>query len=266
MTVRLRDVDDYIDAVMDANKEVLEREQIQKINKDIHTYQNSINILVGKQGLGKTFTALREIIKISFADPNVHLLIIINKEGKANDVTFEILKHLFQIPVIFFSYGEAEEQVKLILDYKKLYNTIKQRHLENKIEDAQVEEIFEVLHIDNLARPFLNTVIYFEDCVNNQLFKKPTQYFPQLVAKTRHNGLILFFAAQFWKGLTGELKANANTIYIFRDFSRQQLLYIFQQTPLKHDLYKIYKTYHQLRDHDKLVIDTIKGNITVDRS
>jgi hypothetical protein len=262
----LSQIDDYIDDVMNANKEALERERIRKINPELHTYQNSINLLVGKQGSGKTFSALREIIKISFADPNTHLLVIINKEGKPNDVTFDLLKHLFQIPVIFFSYSTAEENVKLILDYKRLYNTIKKDHLERQIEDNQVDEVFEVLHIDNFKRTFLNTVIYFEDCANNSLFKNPTQYFPQLVAKCRHNGLILFFASQFWKGLPVDLKANANTVYIFRDFSRQQLMYILRQTPLKHDIFSIYKTYLQLRDHDKLVMDSVKGSIIVDRS
>jgi hypothetical protein len=219
-------------------------------------------LLVGKQGLGKTFTALREIIKISFADPNVHLLIIINKEGKPNDATFDLLKPLLQIPVVFFSYENAEAGVKKLLKYKRLYHTIKKGNLEND----QVSEIFNALSISNFNKPFLNTVIYFDDCVNNQLFKKPTNYFPQLVAKCRHNGLILFFAVQFWKGLPTELKANASTIYIFRDFSSQQILYIFRQTPLKHDLYQVYELYRQLRGHEKLVIDTIKGQIIIDKT
>jgi hypothetical protein len=251
---------------MDDNRDVLDRERIKKIHEDLHTYQNSINLLVGKQGLGKTFTALREIIKISFADPCVHLLIIINKEGKANDATFELLKPLVQIPIIFFNYENAEAGVKTILEYKKLYNTIKKDSLEKDIENEQVYEIFTTLSISNFNKPFLNTVIYFDDCVNNQLFKKPTNYFPQLVAKCRHNGLILFFAVQFWKGLPTELKANASTVYIFRDFSSQQILYIFRQTPLKHDLYKVYELYRQLRGHEKLVIDIVKGQIIIDKT
>jgi hypothetical protein len=171
-----------------------------------------------------------------------------------------------QIPVIFFSYGDAEERVNKVLEYKKLYNTVKRDHLENDIEDDQVQEIYNTLSITDFHKPFLNTVIYFEDCVNNQLFKKPTNYFPQLVAKCRHNGLILFFAVQYWKGLPTELKANASTIYIFRDFSKQQILYIFHQTPLKHNLYHVYETYQRLRGHERLVIDAIKGQIIIDKT
>jgi hypothetical protein len=60
-------VDDAIDSIMEENHDQLFRESIQKIHPELHTYRNSINILVGKQGLGKSFSAFREIIKISFA-------------------------------------------------------------------------------------------------------------------------------------------------------------------------------------------------------
>jgi hypothetical protein len=221
---------------------------------------------VGKQGLGKSYTALREIIKISMVDPFTHMLIIINKDGRENDVTYQVLKTLFQVPVHFFSYSDAEDKVKEILKYKELYNTIKKDHLEDKIEEDQIDEMKFVLEIDDIDKQFLNTVIYFEDCANNDCFKRSNQYFPQLIATCRHNGLTFFFSSQFWKGLPTELKSNATTIYIFRDFSKQQLNYILQQTPLKHNITKVFQHYQKLRDHDKLVVDTVSGKIVVDQS
>jgi hypothetical protein len=78
--------------------------------------------------------------------------------------------------------------------------------------------------------------------------------------------LTFFFATQFWKAIPTELKSNAVTIYIFRDFSKQQVDYILHQTPLKYDKNKVYAYYQRLRDHDKLVVDTVSGSITVDKS
>jgi hypothetical protein len=259
-------IDMHIDNLLEKNKDSLQRESILKIAPDVHTYQNSINILVGKQGAGKTFTALREIIKINYADPNLHLVIIINKDGSPNDKTYDILKPMFQVPVIFLSYDDATTIIETMLDYKELYNTIKEQHLEHRIDPTQVDEINEVLFIRDFSRPFLNTVLYFEDCVNNKLFARPTLYFPQLVAKSRHHGLIWFFAVQFWKGLTTELKANATTIYVFRSYSNQQINYILQQTPLRYELPKVYKVYKQLHNHDKMIVDTIAGTITLDKT
>jgi hypothetical protein len=259
-------IDKLIDKTIFDKRDQLARERIQKIHPDLHTYRNSINILVGKQGLGKSFTAFREIIKISFADPTTHLLFIINKDGKSNDATFNVIQNLIQIPVVFFSYDDAVDQIKELLRYKDLYNKIKVEHLENEIQDEQIEELCHVLQIRDLSLPFLNTIIYFDDCANNKLFKSSTMFFPQLIATCRHNGLTFFFASQFWKGMSTELKSNALTIYIFRDFSKQQLEYILQQTPLKYEKSRILGIYRTLRQHDKLVVDVITGRITVDCS
>jgi hypothetical protein len=167
---------------------------------------------------------------------------------------------------MFECYDNAEEVVRDIMKYKQLYNTIKTQHLENEIEDSQVADLCNVLRIDNLNAPFLTTIIYFDDCANNPLFKRSTQYFPQLIATCRHNGLTLFFASQFWKGMPTELKSNASTIYIFRDFSQQQLNYILQQTPLKYEQSRVISIYRTMKQHDKLVVDTITGTITLDKS
>jgi hypothetical protein len=257
-------IDDYITRTIADNSDQLRREVIQKIHPDIHTYRNSINILVGKQGLGKSYTALKEIIKISFVDPNTHLLIIVNSQGASNDATFDVLKPCFRIPFIFVKYNDAENYVENFLRYKDLYNQIKTEHLENDIVDEQYQELCQVLHINSLQLPFLNTIIYFEDCANNKLFKQAASYFQHLVATCRHNGLTFFFATQFWKGIPTDLKANATTVYIFRDFSKQQVNYILQQTPLKHENRRVYAIYQKLRNHDKLVVDTITGKIILD--
>jgi hypothetical protein len=90
-------------------------------------------------------------------------------------------------------------------------------------------------------------------------------YFPQLFATCRHNGLTFFLAAQFWKGVPTELKSSATIIYIFRDFSRQQFLYILQQTPLKYEVKKFCETYQKLQNHDKMIVDTIKRVIILDK-
>jgi hypothetical protein len=221
---------------------------------------------VGKQGLGKSYTALREIIKISMVDPCTHMLIIINKDGRSNDATYESLKDLIRIPVKFYSYSDAEAKVKEILKYKEFYNNVKKRHIEDQIEDDQAEETLSVLEIDDFSRPYLHTIIYFEDCANNTCFRRSVQYFPQLIATCRHNGISFFFTTQFWKGVPTELKSNATTIYIFRDFSKQQISYILQQTPLKHDLNVVYQSYKRLNNHDRMVVDTVAGTIIIDKT
>jgi uncharacterized protein YdhG (YjbR/CyaY superfamily) len=252
-------IDNVVGQTMEENSDVLAREVNEKYDPNLCTYKNSINILVGKQGLGKSYTVYKEVIKISHVDPSVHVFIVINKDGEPNDTTYEVLKHLFRIPVIFISYDDAEEFVSNMLKYKILYNTIKQKHLESKIVDTQIKELYQFLYISDLSQPYLNTIIYFEDCANNKLFAKPKLYFPGLIATCRHNNLTFFFATQFWKGLTTELKSNLTLVYIFRDYSKQQIQVILNQTPLKHDINTVYQRYRRLINHEKMVIDTYTG-------
>jgi hypothetical protein len=253
-----------IEATISRGKKQLKRENIGKINPQLHTNYNSINILVGRQNSGKTYSVLKEIIKISHIDPKTHMLIYVTKNGEANDVTFETLKNLINLPVVFTSQDNAEKVVKSILEYKQLYNRVKAEHLENKIIDEQVQELRDSLMIKDLRQPFLHTILFFEDTANSPLFKKPTQFFPQLVAKCRHVGCSFFFAVQFWKSLPTELKANVSTIYIFPSYSKQQLHYILYQIPLSETFDVIYEIYQKLGPHDKIIVDAINGNIQVE--
>ena len=46
-----------------------------------YCYYNSVNIAVGLQRSGKTYTIIEEIINISKVCPNTHMLIYTNKTG-----------------------------------------------------------------------------------------------------------------------------------------------------------------------------------------
>ena len=83
-----------------------------------------------------------EIIKISRVSPRTHLLTYINKDRGANAPTFESLKELITIPIVYVAEKDAEEYVKDILKWKMLYNYIKENNLEDKIEDKQMDTMF----------------------------------------------------------------------------------------------------------------------------
>ena len=93
-----------------------------------NTYVNSVNVFVGRQRTGKTYTAIKEIIKITRIYPETHLLVYINKDGKPNDDTFERTKDLIECSIIYVSYDDIVDFMKQLLDYKYTYNTIKDKH------------------------------------------------------------------------------------------------------------------------------------------
>jgi hypothetical protein len=240
------------------------RESNAKVSPKLNTYRNSINVLVGRQGQGKTFTALKEMIKITYIDPKTHMIIYVTKDGTSCDETYKDLEHLIECPVVFIAQPNAEAFVSDVVEWKELYNTIKDQRLEKRIVDSQKAELFNALGITDFSQPWLHTIIFFEDSANNPLFAKPTLYFPQLVAKCRHVGMSFFFAVQFWKSIPTELKANISTIYIFPGYSKQQVHYILGQIPLSEKFDAIYSTYQGLKGRRKIVVDAINGDIKVE--
>ena len=112
--------------------------------------------------------------------PETHLLVIVCKDETSTDPTVESLKPLLKIPIVYVAEDDAVEYVKKLLDYKRFYDFIKSEHLENKIVDEQVEEVFEVLHIHDWRRNWLHTLILFNDIAKSKLLKRPDGYFNQL--------------------------------------------------------------------------------------
>jgi hypothetical protein len=259
-------IDNLIHEELEKNRDSLQRESLSSIHPEIHTSYNSINILVGGQGKGKSLTAWQQIIKIGAISPITHLVIYITKSGVPNDQTFDALKKLIPVPVVYISNKQAEKYVTEILGYKKLYNTVISDHLQDKIEETQISELLSALKISDLSLHWLHTIIYFEDSANHPLFKNPRMYFPQLCATCRHIGCSFYFAVQFWKSLPTELKANATTVFIFSGYSSEQLAYIFRQVPKKYPFKQIYAAYQKLLKHGRMIVSVETGDIDFDNS
>ena len=66
------------------------------------------------------------------------------------------------MPIEYVSEKNAEKYVQDILKWKMLYNYIKENHVENKIDDKQMQTMFQKLHIDNLNFTTLHTLIFLK--------------------------------------------------------------------------------------------------------
>lgn len=257
-------INDQINEQLNNSTKELNRELINKIPLT-HSYTNSVNIAVGRQRTGKTFSILKEIIKISSVHPETHLLIYVNQSGSPTaDSTMTALSKLIKVPIVYVSEDEFIPLIKNILIYKELYNTIKDQHLEERIDDNQQADLFETLHINDYSRQWLHTLILLEDCAKSKLLTNEKSYVNQLMTKCGHIQSSFFLAVQYWKALNANIKANVSTIFIFAGFSRQQLSYILYQSNLPYTLNEIYNKYKLLSGHDKMIIDSYGGNVTIE--
>ena len=254
------DVDEDIDVLIsNAN---IKSEQLVPI-RGTHTYMNSLVALVGRQFSGKTFTATKEIIKIVRNHNETHLVVVINKDGEANDGTFESLKSLILAPVVYVSYENAVEFMKNLLDYKRVYNDVIANELTDKMPQEYMDELCENLYITDLSLPYLHTIVLMEDATKSPLLQKDDGYFNNLFTQCRHIQCTFFLNIHYWKAITTNIKSNLSTAFIFGNFSRQQLQYILHQMNLEASTKEVYAKYRKLKTYEKIVVDCNCGTYKV---
>ena len=243
---------------------------IRNIHEDILVKYNSVNVLCGKQSSGKTVLALQEIIKMGVVSSH-HLFVYITKEGRETDRTFISLKPLILIPYVIISESEAVDYIKTLLSAKQLYYTIRNEHLEDKIEDEQLNDMFEMLHINNFNNEYLHTVILFDDISNNKLFNSEETYFSQLIRRCRHVNITVFLLIQGWKGLKPHVKNEISTLFIFPCFNKQQLHFIYSQSASNLSFDEFYNLYREIvkcknknkDSHGYMMVNVIDGGETI---
>jgi hypothetical protein len=256
-------VDELAAQAIKNQKSAILREGLRPIHPDIKCWYNSLNVFVGRQGTGKTYSAMKEIAKIAMVSKETCQVLYITKDGTKCDQTVEALKGIIDIPFIYIKEDEAEERVKRLNDWMEFYKGIQDGQIDPwNLVPEQVQEMFEVLHIEDWDAPFLHIIILFEDFVNNKLVKKPDSFFMNFIATLRHKGFSVFICIQMWKGLPVPLKSNATTVFIFAGFSRQQLYHILFQIPLA-DKDEVVAMYKSISGNQKLIVNAVSQTVTI---
>lgn len=231
------------------NEGKIQSESIRPISNGIHAWYNSLNILVGPQGCGKTHVMVRDVIQMSrLQDGNFHLIVYISKNGNINDSTFEAQQELIQLPIHVVSDANAEKYLKELDLWKELYD----KRVDNK-------KMFEFLHVDRFGKP-LNTIILCEDFVKSKLLK--SSYFTNYITQLRHKHAIVYVNVQFFKSIPTEYKQNCTSFFIFSGFSRQKMQYIYQQVPMPLEFDELWYRYSRQKNHDFIVINTRINSIS----
>ncbi len=249
---------------------------IEQIHPNINVRYNSVNVIVGKQGQGKTVIALSEIIKIGIMKTH-HLLIYVTKDGCESDRSFLALKPLIEnyLPIITVSEKDAKNTIENIILKKNDYYKIKRNHLEDKLAEAKItqedmDNMFSTLHIDSFDYNYLHTLVLFDDISNSKLFANEGSYFSQLIRRCRHTNMTYFLLIQGWKGLKPHIKNEISTLYIFPCFNKQQLRYIYSQSATNRNFDEFYSLYYSMMEyknknpqsHPYLVIQVVDGGET----
>ena len=267
------DVRRKIQAKLSAKKDDNAGALISEIHEQILTRYNSVNVIVGKQSLGKTVVALEEIIKISYLDTH-HMLVYVTKDGEENDRSWNTLKSLIEMPILLVSEDNAEACIDELIAAKSLYYKVRRERTKNILDKSQKRDLFETLQVDNFEKPYLHTLILFDDISNSKLFSSEESFFSQLLRRCRHNNLSFYLLIQGWKGIKPHIKNEITTLYIFPGFNKQQVRYIYSQSASNLDFEDFYKVYQEVNtnkrkhpeEHPLLIVQCTEGGETYIRS
>ncbi len=216
------------------------------IHKSVNFKYNSVNLLIGRRGSGKTYNVFREILKLGFIPHNYSQFIYVS--DKSNDSTFEDIKDVFPIPYDRVKYENALEFLKNVCKAKDDLFWLSEQGVTDAdvLDDSSREEILGTLKLTDLKNTDVHTLVLFDDCIN--LFNKPNKENKELfrmLFENRQPKLTYFLALQDTVGISTQIKQNIDGLWFFGGFNRLKFSHMFSQISVdidKEDLWRGYMT------------------------
>ena len=222
-----------------------------RIHPDIDFCYNSINLVVGRRGSGKTFNVFRQLALLSRIPSLFHMIVYITN-NKNNDQTYRKFQSLIKIPIKIVSYEESEEFLITLRTYKQRYDNVI-----NGVEDNETnpQEILDFLCIDGFRYPYLFTVVLYDDALNVFQKKKSEEY--RMIFDNRHNKISYFFCIQDASGISTDIKNNADSIWLFGGLSKQKFDHLMYQVHFSADRDEIWEFYKRINKQEAILADML---------
>jgi hypothetical protein len=246
---------------------------IRKVAPDLNTSLNTINLVItAVQSGGKTFYIMNEVIPLSHL-PSVHLVLFVGR--KERDPTLKASAPLLGCTIKFTDYESATEEIMEILEAKRCYSYLREQlegagRLEDWAScfpDEEMEKledkVFDELEIHDFSRPFLDTIIIFDDAGSTKLFRANT-YIAEHLSIVRDDLTTYFIATHEISDLDPKIKSKAKTITLLKGISRERLVVIRREiaVPISWEEFIDIYTQFSAGSNRYLVIDNQEGTIT----
>ena len=228
-----------------------------EIDPSLRFRRNSVNILIGKRGSGKTYNVFRELLKLKYIKNHRYSKLLYITD-KPNDPTFERIADELPFEVDICSYADAVENIREIADAKAAVKEMLDKNIEpSMLEDDSKERIEWALGepIDKI-REIYHTAILMDDAQNIfQRRNKQNENLIKLLFENRQPKITYFICLQDAKGLDTSLKENADSIWVFGSFSQQKFSYTIRYIPTEEDKAKLWKKYQKLTRNQALIFN-----------
>jgi hypothetical protein len=175
---------------------------------------NSINLLVARRGVGKTFNVMKELIKLSQLPNCGGFSTFLYVSDKVNDSTVNELIKLVKLKVRQVSYDDIESVLMDIIDAKSAFGDAIAKGLQDELTEKSREDLFKTLDIDEWQDEIPHTVLLLDDAIN---ILKDTRHkrLQNLLFQNRQPRITVFICVQDIFGVPVKIRRNCDSIWIF---------------------------------------------------
>ena len=253
--------DEVLKLLATVNKDVDLLHELQtEIDPNVYFRRNSVNLLIGKKGSGKTYNVFREVLKLKWV-PNHRYTKMIYVTNKPYDPTYSRIKDLMPIPVEKIPYEKAVEAINQVAEAKKAMTVINNEKVDvNELEDESKQMISKTLGEDitkygvTNSNEVFHTIVLLDDCAF--LFEKHTREnrdLWKLLFENRQPKITYFLTMQDPKGMDSSLKEALDTVWLFGGFTKHKFSYLLQAIPHESDVFDLWCIYQSLTKNQALI-------------
>lgn len=220
------DVEEINQLVDDKLSNIRNDNRIYGVHPQLFFNYNSFNVILGKQGTGKTTFILKEMIKLSKIT-SLYKKILYVSESEGNDLTFINLKKMISIPIYVLNFENAT---------------------------IALSKYFEEAHEEHI-------IVILED--GSFIFEKKNDKWGQWICKLRHLKMTVFLNVHIWRGINPMLKTQISSVIVFKGFSKEVIQRVISQTSSDCVYQTVLYLYLGMSKKSALFIDNIKGKINL---
>ena len=210
---------------------------VSEIHPDLFFRRNSVNLVCGRRGSGKTYLLMRELLKCLMLGHNEYTQLFYIS-SKYSDDTVQKFQPLLE-KYIQFSWIETKDALQLItaLEFGKA-----------NLNEPKFRECLNAQSLPEGVIP--NTFLVFDDAIN--VFSKPSELMKKLF-QNRQSRITAFVVIQDVQGMSSSFKSNIDSMVLFGSFSAQKFQVLTYQLPPVEGFN--FSTYSQLTNKDCVLID-----------
>jgi hypothetical protein len=214
---------------------------------------NTINLLVARRGVGKTFNVLKELIKLSQLPGNAGFSTFLYVSDKMNDATVNELVKLVKLKVRQVSYKDVESVLEDLIEAKSAYGDVLEKGLQDEVSDKTRDDLFETLDIDEWWDDIPHTAVLLDDAIN--ILKEPKfKNLQNLLFQNRQPRLTIFICVQDIFGIPVKIRRNCDAIWVFAGMT-DRMAFGMMCSQLGLNSKTLWETYRRLPPRGAMIVE-----------